>query len=236
MAKNYYLILGVADDATQGEIQRAYRRIAKELHPDYYGKEDSAPFLDLQEAYAVLSDPEQRAAYDRRRSPIVPRVIRRADTTVPPRSAAGRPEPLIPQERDPEPLDDLSLRRSFHTFTPSFDELFDRLRRNYSPGRPEMEPLYRLNVEIVLTPRQALGGGRVRLLVPAQLTCSLCSGRGGVGWFTCARCRGTGRIVGEFPVTLTYPPGIVNNHVEQVALDSLGIENFYLNVIFRVDG
>jgi hypothetical protein len=112
--------------------------------------------------------------------------------------------------------------------------LFDRLWRNYAPARPEMDPLYSLNVEILLTPRQALRGGRVRLLVPAQLSCPLCHGRGGVGWFECAQCHGAGQISGEFPVVLTFPPGIVNNHVIQVPLDSLGIENFYLNVIFRV--
>ncbi|MFN2136182.1 MAG: DnaJ domain-containing protein [Candidatus Promineifilaceae bacterium] len=233
MAKNYYLILGVADDATQGEIRRAYRRIAKELHPDYYGNEDSTPFLALQEAYAVLGDPERRAAYDRLRGRETARAMRERGTAEP-LYRASRPEPLIPEEAYPEPLDDLLLRGSFKTFTPSFDELFDRLWRNYSPQRPEMDPLYSLNVEIVLTPLQALRGGRVRLLVPAQLTCSLCNGRGGLGWFACARCRGTGRVLGDYPVTLTYPPGIVNNHVEQLALDRLGIKNFYLNVIFRV--
>jgi hypothetical protein len=56
-----------------------------------------------------------------------------------------------------------------------------------------------------------------------------------VGWFECARCAGSGRISGEFPLILNFPPGIVNNHVIQVPLDDFGIENFYLNVNFRVD-
>lgn len=74
----------------------------------------------------------------------------------------------------------------------------------------------------------------MRLLVPAQATCPVCDGRGGVGWFECRRCRGTGQVVGEVPVILTFPAGIVNNHVIQVPLDNLGIENFYLNMVFRV--
>lgn len=229
--KNYYLILGVAHDATQDEIQRAFRRHAKELHPDYYGQ-DSEPFLDLQEAYAVLSDPARRSAYDRRRRPI----RRRAGGRVmaePLRPREQRPEPLIPE--DAPPLEDLSLSRSFKTFSPSFAELFDRLWGNYSPSRPEMEPLHSLTVEILLSPHQALRGGHVRLFVPAQLPCPLCRGRGGIGWFECARCHGAGVLLGEFPVTLRYPPGIVNNHVIQLALDEFGIENFYLNVVFRVD-
>lgn len=230
--KNYYLILGVQSDATQDEIQRAFRRLAKDLHPDYYGQ-DSKPFLDLQEAYAVLGDPQRRSAYDRGRQPIRPRTSGGKVTAEPLTTRRVQPEPLIPEDQA-QHLDDLSLSGSFHTFSPSFEELFDRLRRSYDPSRPEMEPLYSLNVEILLRPHQALRGGRVRLLVPAQLTCPLCHGRGGVGWFECARCHGAGQISGEFPVVLAFPPGIVNNHVIQVPLDSLGIENFYLNVVFRV--
>ena len=231
--KNYYLILGVDADATQDEIQRAFRRLAKDLHPDYYGN-DSQPFRDLQEAYAVLGNPAKRSVYDRGRRRIRPRPSRSKVTAEPlrPRRRA-RPEPLIP-EQDPLHLDDLSLSQSFHTYSPSFAELFDRLRRNYSPSRPEMEPLYSLNVEILLSPREALRGGRVRLMVPAQMTCPLCDGHGGVGWFECTHCHGAGQIVGEFPVVLEFPPGIANKHIVRVPLDKYGIENFYLNAIFRV--
>jgi curved DNA-binding protein CbpA len=63
MAKNYYIILGVPFGATQADIKAAYRRLAKELHPDHYGK-NQTPFQVLQEAYAVLSDPESRRSYD----------------------------------------------------------------------------------------------------------------------------------------------------------------------------
>lgn len=231
--KNYYLILGVESDATQDEIQRAFRRLAKDLHPDYYGQ-DSKPFLDLQEAYAVLGDPARRIVYDRRR--IRPRASRSRMSAESPRSRRLRPEPLIPEQEEPVYLDDFSLKSSFHTYSPSFEELFDRIWRNYSPSRPEMDPLTSLNVEILLSPRQALRGGRVRLLVPAQLRCPLCGGYGVVGWFECAQCHGQGQITGEFPVVLDFPPSIFSNHVIQLPLDDFGIENFCLNAIFRVAG
>ncbi|MBU1567025.1 MAG: DnaJ domain-containing protein, partial [Proteobacteria bacterium] len=63
MSQNYYVILGVPSNATQSDIKAAYRKLAKELHPDYYG-EEHAPFQILQEAYSVLSDPESRKTYD----------------------------------------------------------------------------------------------------------------------------------------------------------------------------
>ena len=59
MAKNYYLILGIAEDASREDIRAAFRRRALELHPDRSGME-RGPFQEVQEAYNVLSDPERR--------------------------------------------------------------------------------------------------------------------------------------------------------------------------------
>ena len=63
--KDYYKIMGVARDASQDEIRRVYRRLARKYHPDV-SKEANAEerFKEVQEAYEVLKDPEKRAAYD----------------------------------------------------------------------------------------------------------------------------------------------------------------------------
>ena len=63
--KDYYAALGVAKDATQDEIKKAYRKLARKFHPDL-NKEDGAEekFKEIGEAHDVLSDPEKRIAYD----------------------------------------------------------------------------------------------------------------------------------------------------------------------------
>jgi curved DNA-binding protein len=63
--KDYYQIMGVARDASQDEIKRAYRKLARKFHPDV-SKEANAEerFKELQEAHEVLKDPQRRAAYD----------------------------------------------------------------------------------------------------------------------------------------------------------------------------
>ncbi|MDW8467909.1 MAG: DnaJ C-terminal domain-containing protein [Burkholderiales bacterium] len=64
--RDYYETLGVARGATAEEIKRAYRRLARKYHPDVSKEPDAAERMkEINEAYAVLSDPEKRAAYDR---------------------------------------------------------------------------------------------------------------------------------------------------------------------------
>jgi curved DNA-binding protein len=63
--KDYYKIIGVARDATQDEIKRAYRKLARKYHPDVSKEVDAeARFKELGEAYEVLKDTEKRSAYD----------------------------------------------------------------------------------------------------------------------------------------------------------------------------
>ena len=67
MAKDYYKIMGVPKNATQGQVKKAYRKLAMQYHPDRNpGKEKEAneKFKGINEAFSVLGDPEKRKQYD----------------------------------------------------------------------------------------------------------------------------------------------------------------------------
>lgn len=64
--KDYYKIMGVSRQATQEELKKAYRKLAREFHPDVSKAPNAEQrFKEINEAYEVLKDPEKRAAYDR---------------------------------------------------------------------------------------------------------------------------------------------------------------------------
>ena len=64
--RDYYEVLGVQKGATDAEIKKAYRRLAKENHPDLHpgDKEAESRFKEINEAYEVLSDSDKRSRYD----------------------------------------------------------------------------------------------------------------------------------------------------------------------------
>ena len=231
MEKDYYLILRLTPQATVDEIRSAYHRRALEVHPDVSGA-GSAPFLEVQEAYAVLSDPTRRAVYDRKADEIPIR-----------RSQAARPAGDVIVRRRAEPLisgqpaagvEEIPLFRSFETYSPSLEEIFERLWSNFTLlTRPKAERMEGLSMEVPLSPRQAFEGGAVRLLVPARMLCGVCGGRGSIGPYQCLHCEGHGVLTGEYPVTVNYPAGLQGDHIARIPLDRFGIHNFYLSVRFR---
>jgi len=233
MPKNYYLVLGIASKASLEDIKEAYRRLVKEFHPDHYG-ENYSPFLAIQEAYAVLSDPVKRKHHDlsvqqhkknmQQKSFTRNKSVRQRDV-----------EPLIPEQRLAENIETMNLSRSFNNCYPSFNPLFDRIFSNFNQtDRPKGERLENLNVVVTLTPEQAFTGGHVKILIPAEPACPSCHGRGRIGSYECWRCGGKGKITGEYPVIINYPSGIMDNHIVEMPLNYYGINNLFLIVNFRI--
>jgi molecular chaperone DnaJ len=115
MPRDYYLILGIASNASQAEIKDAYRRLAKTYHPDHY-KGNSRPFQDIQEAYDVLSDPDRRRANDAKAPPCGP--VRKEP------SFSGPLEPLVPEPKGESFFRPAPLYQGIDAFSPALNRLF----------------------------------------------------------------------------------------------------------------
>ncbi len=177
---DYYAILGVERGASPEEIKRAFRRLAKQFHPDTY-KGDKAEaerkFRKVAEAYEVLSDPEKRAQYDR--------------------FGYVGPSP----EADFGPRDFHRTRQAFEEFfgPSAFEEIlnlfFGQGVSSRRPGRTQRGE--DLEYRVGLSLEDAAFGTRLKVTIPRQVTCARCGGSGltpGTGERTCATCRGTGQI------------------------------------------
>lgn len=232
MAKNYYTILGVEPDATQQQIKSAYRRRVKELHPDHYGH-DSGPFLAVQEAYDVLSDPARRRTYDeqltgqqRRQRPPEPAPRRPGRAPVEPLVPAGRPAHAGPG-RYSSPVEDISS---------AFDAIFDQFwgEPAGSPYRQARRERERAQFEVRLTPELARYGGRLRTLVPLVVECPACGGWGSAGFYECWDCLGAGYINVDYPLVFTIPAGISDGQIVRITLEQWAGDNAFLTVRLRV--
>lgn len=166
---DYYSLLGVPRDASQADIKRAFRRLARELHPDVSGEPGSERrFRAIAEAYEVLSDPERRATYDRFGH------------------AGLRSGGFAPMDADFGSLSDV--------FAAFFGEsLFGQATGG--ARRPTRGPDVAAHVEIGLA--EALAGTTVDTDVRVARQCEACGGSGaapGTSPVTCPGCGGGGRV------------------------------------------
>ena len=182
--KDYYQILGVSETATVDEIKKAFRRLAKQYHPDRNPSNAQAAerFKEINEAQDVLSDPEKRKRYDR---------LRRYGA-YDGAGGGGRGPGAGPQ--GPGVDFDLSDLGSFGGLGDLFSSIFGR-RGAEGGGRADDEDEIETTVAIPF--RVAALGGKVPVTLPMAEVCPTCSGSGaapGATLSTCPECRGRGVI------------------------------------------
>lgn len=216
--KDYYSILGVSRDASQEEIKKAFRRLARKYHPDLNQGDKSAEekFKEINEAYACLSDPVRRANYDRYGT------------------AEG-------------PTGNGFGFETYTTFTDIFEDIFEGFFGSFGFRKNKPTKGADLRYDITITLEEAAKGVEKTIKFPRweicvtcngsgikpgsePIICSSCGGSGHIrynqGFFsvskTCSKCGGTGRIIRdpcfdcagsgkirvEHELTIKIPPGV----------------------------
>ncbi|MBW2527026.1 MAG: J domain-containing protein [Deltaproteobacteria bacterium] len=230
MAKrDYYLVLGVSPNESVPGIRAAFRDLVRRYHPDRAGPDGTRFYREIVEAYAVLSDDEQRAAYDRGLDHSAQRRPPRGDVVVTPGPewARGRGEPLVPTG--------LGVLDGVEVMRPSFDELLQRFLTEFVRPEPRLGvPVEALRMQVVLSRAQALRGGLLTLGVPVFYPCPRCRGTGFYGTFPCGRCSGGGMAEEEEEVRVDIPPLVTDGAIMELPLRGLGIQHMVLQLRVRV--
>lgn len=223
--RDYYLILGVSPHESEEGIREAFRKLVKRYHPDVAGPLSRWEFQEIVEAYEVLSDTQSRRHYDQGLAHAEGR-----DRTIPETiftGAQGHIEPLVP-----EPM---SIMRDFFSISQPIDSLFERIFRNFThAGVTKAERPEGLTLEIILSPEEALAGGRVPISVPVLYPCPACRGSSRSWPLACSQCMGRGMVEEEERVMLKIPPRVEDGTIFEIPLAGLGVHNFYLRVILRI--
>jgi len=191
--KDYYEILGIKRKADDKEIKKAYRRLAKQYHPDTYKgdkKDAEEKFKEISEAYEVLIDKDKRAQYDQ----IGHRVANEAF------GSKGFDWNNFTHYRDVEDIFGNAIFDSFFGSASSSGfasrgGIFDILYRN----REGLEKTVKgndVNLSLNITLEDAAKGTEKTIKVPMSRICNACKGlrtRSG-GSSECSHCRGTGHV------------------------------------------
>jgi molecular chaperone DnaJ len=185
-SKDFYQVLGVADSASQDEIKKAYRRLAKQHHPDANPNNAAAAerFKEISEAHSVLSDPDKRKQYDqmRRLGAFDGGGVRGARPGAGARPGGGRGPDV-----DVEGME----FGDFGGLGDIFSSIFGR------GGRQEEARAEALETVVEVPFRIAALGGKVTVTLQVTEPCPTCAGSGGAPgatWSTCPECNGRGTI------------------------------------------
>uniref|UniRef100_A0A7C4ELH7 Chaperone protein DnaJ n=1 Tax=Thermodesulfovibrio aggregans TaxID=86166 RepID=A0A7C4ELH7_9BACT len=216
--KDYYSILGVSRNASQEEIKKAFRRLARQYHPDLNpgNKEAEEKFKEINEAYSCLSDPVRRANYDRY-----------GTVEAPTGNGFGF--------------------ETYTTFTDIFEDIFEGFFGSFGFRKNKPVKGADLRYDLTITLEEAAFGVEKTIKIPRWQECSKCKGSGikpgsepiicsscgGTGYIrysqgffsvskTCSKCGGKGRIIRdpcsdcsgtgkirvEHELTIKIPPGV----------------------------
>jgi DnaJ-class molecular chaperone len=204
-SRDYYQILGINRSASADDIKKAFRRLARQYHPDLHTGAKKAEmekkFKELNEAHEVLSDPDKRKKYDQY-------------------GAQWEQAEAFEKARQQAGARGFGGQESTGGFSgEGFSDIFENLfsGRGRGGGRGFSVPGDDLETDVDLTLREVLTGVTKRVSLREPSTCPVCQGSGEYRGRTCPTCEGTGVKTESKTIEVKIPAGVQDGTRVRVA-------------------
>lgn len=214
--RDYYQVLGVSRTASLDDIKKAFRRLARQYHPDLHAGAKKAEmekkFKELNEAQEVLTDPDKRKKYDQYGADWEQaQAFERARQQAKAQGSGG------PWESEGGHTRQGSGGTGNEHFSDFFESIFGNRGRS-GTGRGESEiPGEDLETEVQLGLREVLTGVTKRVNLREPKTCPTCQGSGAVRGRPCTTCQGTGMTAESKTIEVRIPAGVQDGTRVRVA-------------------
>jgi DnaJ-class molecular chaperone len=212
-SRDYYQILGLSRSASADDIKKAFRRLARQYHPDLHSGAKKAEmekkFKEVNEANEVLSDPDKRKKYDQygadwEQAEAFEKARQQAGTR-----GFGGPRDFGGQEA--------GSGAGSEQFSDYFENLFGGGRGRASGGRGFAMPGDDLETDVDLTLREVLTGVTKRVNLREPQPCPTCEGSGTLRGRPCPTCQGTGMTTESKTLEVKIPAGVQDGTRVRVA-------------------
>jgi len=205
--KDYYKILGLSPDCSQEDIKKAYRKLARNSHPDSCGKEDSSQFREVQEAYEAIGEQNKRNNYDSERQ-------------------------IELQQSQTIPTYSFRNRETGFDYSFSFENYFDQILNRFLNDDPFIlrSGSFGNTLELILNPEEARTGGVIPVEVPIYQSCPVCRGNGRSLFFFCDHCEGSGSIIQNSVIKIEILPNVANSSQYNISIPGYGILNITITI------
>ena len=205
--KDYYTILGVKRDASERELKQAYRKLARQHHPDVNPGDKSAEtkFKKINEAYEVLSDKEKRQKYDQFGDQ-----WQYADQF----AQEGRPQPPrrdFSQGRGP------TVHFSEGDLGSIFNDFFQGVGAKTTSEGIRSRRGQNVEYPAEVTLEEAYHGASRIINLQTEEPCASCSGTGRIQNLLCSVCHGSGRVAGSNRLEVKIPRGVKDGSRVRIA-------------------
>lgn len=219
--RDYYEVLGVARGASEDEIRKAFRKLARQYHPDVAKDKKVAEekFKEINEAYEVLSDHDKRKKYDE----LGANWKQGAEFRPPPGWQNMRGEPFPGGAGRGGRGAEFEYQFGGTGFSDFFEALFGSTngrRGGFSGFATEEKFAERgrdVECDIMVTLEEAMSGSVRAINVQRAIECSQCGGSGARGQHVCNVCGGSGRVAKADTYQVRIPPGVAEGQRLRIA-------------------